>query len=155
MHPRSLTARVSRLISYLYIPSGRELVSMIKKAVGGRRKFRAEYLTLYESELCLESGRPRAWRRDGRGGQTRKKTTKKSRERARGAPKEAEPRRDVVHGYSAGDSFSRLCEFKGSSLKTGPPAGAEVRSLEISARGGSRQSRRDTRLYNVGLIVSR
>jgi hypothetical protein len=60
MHPRSLTARVSRLISYLYIPSGRELVSMIKKAAGVRRKFRAEYLTLSESELCLGSGRLRA-----------------------------------------------------------------------------------------------
>lgn len=59
MHPRSLTARVSRLISYLYIPSGRELVSMIKKAAGGRRNFHAEYLTLSESELCLGSGRLR------------------------------------------------------------------------------------------------
>lgn len=26
---------------------------MIKKAPGGRRKFRAEYLTLSESELCI------------------------------------------------------------------------------------------------------
>lgn len=53
-----LLARVSRLISYLYIPSGRELVSMIKKVPGRRRrKFRAEYLTLNESELCLGNGR--------------------------------------------------------------------------------------------------
>lgn len=65
MHaPRALPARVSRLISYLYIPSGRELVSMIKKAPGERRKFLAEYLTLSESELCLGSGR----RSDGGGG---------------------------------------------------------------------------------------
>lgn len=39
------------------------------------------------------------------------------------AAEEAKSRRDVVHGYSAGDSFSRLCEFKGSSLKTGLPRG--------------------------------
>jgi len=69
MHPRSLTARVSRLISYLYIPSGRELVSMIKKAAGVRRKFRAEYLTLSESELCLGSGRGLAGRLGGADGE--------------------------------------------------------------------------------------
>lgn len=67
--PRALPACVSRLISYLYIPSGRELVSMIKKAPGERRKFRAEYLTLSESELCLGSGRRSDEEADGRGGE--------------------------------------------------------------------------------------
>lgn len=68
--PRALPRRVSRLISYLYIPSGRELVSMIKKAPSEKRKFRAEYLTLGESELYR--GKRRSVRGYERG--TRKKS---------------------------------------------------------------------------------
>lgn len=140
--PRVLPARVSRLISYLYIPSGRELVSMIKKAPGEKRKFRAEYLTLSESELCRGSKR----RSEG----VRTEGNEEEIGSAQVA-EEAKSRRDVVHGYSAGDSFSRLCEFKGSSLKTGLPR-AEVEAvwkfqLCLSVAG--------SRLYNVGLIVSR
>lgn len=41
------------------------------------------------------------------------------------AEEEAKSHRNVVHGYSAEDSFSRLCEFKGSSLKTGLPRGSK------------------------------
>lgn len=123
MHPclaLSLLARVSRLISYLYIPSGRELVSMIKKAPGGRRKFRAEYLTLSESELCPREPEMRDGkngRERGREGVSRQGTRKKI--GSAQAAEEAKSRCDVVHGYSAGNSFSRLCEFKGFSLKTG------------------------------------
>lgn len=64
MHSRLALSRpasaAESLISYLYIPSGCELVSMIKKAPGEKRKFRAEYLTLSESELCRGSGRRRS-----------------------------------------------------------------------------------------------
>lgn len=110
--PRPALLRVSRLISYLYIPSGRELVSMIKKAPGEKRKFRAEYLTLSGSELCLENGREGGQKvgRGGRGQETRKKATTRHTERCKSTVAM------LYTGYSAGDSFSRLCEFKGSSL---------------------------------------
>lgn len=87
--PRALPARVSRLISYLYIPSGRELVSMIKKAPSEKRKFCAEYLTLGESELCRGNGR-----RDGEGDVEEIGSAQ--------ATEEAKSRRDVVHGVFSG-----------------------------------------------------
>lgn len=59
---------------------------MIKKAPGGRRKFRAEYLTLSESELCLGSGRRAGvGGRDGRQG-TRKKSEARERQKKRSCP---------------------------------------------------------------------
>lgn len=88
---------------------------MIKKAPGEKRKFRAEYLTLSASELCRGNGR-------------RTEGVRMGNEEEIGsaqAAEETKSRRNVVHGYSAGDSFSRLCEFKGSSLKTGLPRGSK------------------------------
>lgn len=54
MHPqRPSIARVTELISYLYIRGGCESVSIIKGGdpVTREWKFHAEYLTLNESEL--------------------------------------------------------------------------------------------------------
>ena len=84
--PRALPTRVSRLISYLYIPSGRELVSMIKKVLSEKWKFRAEYLTLGESEL---------YRGNAKG-------YERGRNRERKQRKKQKSRSNIVHGVSSG-----------------------------------------------------
>lgn len=65
---------------------------MIKKAPGGRRKFRAEYLTLSESELCRGSGR-------------RDEGNKEEIGSALEQQKKQSPVAMLYTGYSAEDSF--------------------------------------------------
>lgn len=114
---------------------------MIKKAPGGRRKFRAEYLTLSESELCRGSGQ--------RGGENKEEIGS-----ALEQQKKQSPVAMLYTGIQRGIVSSRLCEFKGSSLKTGLPRGRKYAVWKIQL-GLLLLSNVDSRLYNVGLIVSR
>lgn len=111
---------------------------MIKKAPGGRRKFRAEYLTLSESELCLGSenavggGGDGGERRGSRGGETDERGNREEIGSARERQKKRSPVAMLYTGIQRGIVSRVYANLKDPPLRLTSREGGKVRSLKIS-----------------------